>query len=144
MEPGTTPPGAAGNNELILKRTGDGPVKVERNEALAEIGISGDAVLVKLEVGAVLEGTFDQIEHIANANSPMLHGHFEDDIKFKLWADGWLTNAFNRNPKLFGMLVRLKRLDDREYTNGVGKCYILSDLRRVRELAAKDAGGGPR
>lgn len=127
------------SQELVIKGTGETEVKVSREEALAEISTGGgDAVLVSLEIGAMLDCMFDQIEFIPKAKSPMLHGKFEDGTKFKMWADGWLTNAFERNPRLFGVLVRLRRLGDRDYGKGVGRSYMLSDLKRLRAMLAKD------
>lgn len=127
-------------NELVIKGSGESEVKLSREEVQAELGISDNAVLVKLEIGASFNCVFEQIEHIAKAPSPMLHGKMLDAnmSPFKMWADGWLQNAFTRMPALFGKPVRLKRLGDREYANGVGKSYAIIDLKRLEELAKKD------
>lgn len=124
-------------NELVIQGTGEAEVKMSREEALAEMNPS-DAVLVKMEIGAQLDCIFEQIEHIANANSPMVHGKMEDGTPFRMWCDGWLTNLFDRMPRVFGMLVRLKRLGDRDYGKGLGHSYALMDLKRLRALAAKN------
>jgi hypothetical protein len=125
-------------NELIIKGTGEVEPKVSREEALAEMSPT-DAVLIKMEIGAQIDCIFDQIEHISNANSPLVHGKFEDGTPFKMWCDGWLTNLFDRMPRIFGQLVRLRRLGDRDYGKGVGHSYAVMDLKKLRALVAKDA-----
>jgi len=126
-------------NELVIQGTGETEVKLSREEVQAELAV-GDAVLVKLEIGASFNCVFDQIEHIANANSPLLHGRMldTDGTHFKMWADGWLQNTFTRMPSLFGRSVRLRRLGDRDYGKGVGKSYAIIDLKRLEELTKKD------
>lgn len=128
------------SKELVITGTGETEVKLSREEVQAELGISDNAVLVRLEVGASFNCMFEQIEHIAKAASPLLHGKMLDAnlSPFKMWADGWLQNAFTRMPALFGKQVRLRRLADREYVNGVGKSYAIMDLKRLVELQKKD------
>lgn len=125
--------------ELVIKGTGDAEPTMSREEALAELS-PPDAVLVKMEIGASLDCIFEQIEQVANVNSPLLHGKMldADTTPFKMWADGWLQNTFTRMPSLFGKSVRLRRLADRDYGKGTGKSYALIDLARLKLLSAKD------
>jgi len=129
--------------ELVIKGSGEAEVQLSRDEVLAEVQVPAPedgTVLVKLEIGASFHCIFEQMEHIAKADSPLLHGVMLDDAKtpFKMWADGWLMNTFARVPTLFGKAVRLRRLADRVYAKGVGRSYAIIDLKRLEELTAKD------